>query len=217
MTANIVDFAIIFLLSIAIVYGIILNKKINIIRDSRKELASLFKSFDGTILKAQYGIEELRKVSGEISEQLQKRIDSGAILLDDLTFMVEKTNRDISIINDNLSSMTKKASTAIVSGQKKISNEEKPSPDEIKALKQSATPKDPSTTNRQKSLEKILEQINTMNSSTKKKPSVPTYKEEKSKFDNKNSGKTLFNKKAKETSDDEDPVVNALKALGYGE
>lgn len=88
--AEILDITVILLLVVAILYGFRLNSKINLIRDSRKELSKLFKSFDNTILKAQEGIDELRKASEEASSGLQQKIDRASLLIDDLSFVSEK-------------------------------------------------------------------------------------------------------------------------------
>jgi hypothetical protein len=85
------NFIIIFLLVTAITYGFVLNRRIRLIRDSSRELSHLFRSFDDTILKAQRSIADLKRVSGEISEGLQKRIDRAALIMDDLEFLSEKT------------------------------------------------------------------------------------------------------------------------------
>ena len=64
--AEILDIIVITLLLVAIIYGAMLNRKISILQQSKKELANLFKSFDETILKAQIGIDDLKKVSNEM-------------------------------------------------------------------------------------------------------------------------------------------------------
>ena len=78
---DILDFIVISLLVVAIVYGTILNRKISLLQQSKQELANLFKSFDDTILKAQIGIDELKDVSNEASELLNKKMDKANLLL----------------------------------------------------------------------------------------------------------------------------------------
>ena len=87
----ILNFIIIFLLVVAIMYGFVLNKRVKLIRESGRELSHLFRSFDNTILTAQKSVDELKMVSGEISDSLQKKIDIAALMVDDLQFLNEKT------------------------------------------------------------------------------------------------------------------------------
>ncbi len=88
---EILDFIVITLLVIAIVYGFMLNKKINLIHESKKELANLFKSFDNTILKAQNSVKDLKLASKDVQSELQKKIDKALLLADDLQFLSEKS------------------------------------------------------------------------------------------------------------------------------
>lgn len=88
--SEILDLIVIFLLVIGIVYGFILNRKIVLIQDSKKELADLFRSFDNTILKAQLGIDQLKESSHELTNSLQQKMDAAARLREDLAFLQER-------------------------------------------------------------------------------------------------------------------------------
>ena len=100
----VLNFIIIFLLVTAIVYGFILNRRINLIRNSGKELADLFRSFDDTILKAQVSIDDLKKVSGAISEGLQRKIDKSILLMDDLSFLNAKASEAADRVSNAMAS-----------------------------------------------------------------------------------------------------------------
>ena len=53
------DSALIVMLSAALIYGFVLNRKINSLHQSRKELGKLFMQFDGTIIKAQKSLNNI--------------------------------------------------------------------------------------------------------------------------------------------------------------
>ncbi len=87
---EILDLVVALLLVVAIAYGFVLNKRIVLIQDSKKELANLFKSFDDTIFRAQSGIDALKSASVGASTELQKKIDRAIILMDDISFLNDR-------------------------------------------------------------------------------------------------------------------------------
>tara|TARA_B100001564_G_scaffold355654_1_gene368348 strand:+ start:844 stop:1437 length:594 start_codon:yes stop_codon:yes gene_type:complete len=125
---QILDFVVITLLIITIVYGIILSRKINVIRDSKKDLANLFSSFDQTILIAQSSIDELSRASKEAESGLQAKIDKASLLMDDLAFLSERA----SVVAEKM--MQGVGGADYQSSQSKVGN--MPSPAEIRQLKQ---------------------------------------------------------------------------------
>jgi hypothetical protein len=171
----------------------ILNKKINLIRESKKELANLFMSFDSTIGKAQVSIENLKQASNEASNDLQKHIDSANLLVEDLRFLHEKSIK--------ISNQIDKKMLANKNDNKVI---ERPSvdvsPETIRKMKQQAN-KDKLNNktsnngekNRVKALEGLLEKI----------------------ADNKTSSPN--NNGNSDTKIKEQEITRALKAMGYGE
>jgi len=217
---DILDFVVISLLVVAIVYGTILNRKISLLQQSKQELANLFKSFDDTILKAQIGIDELKNVSNEASELLNKKMDKAYILIDDLSFLSEKAAKVTNIMDEKVKSNQKKISQ-LEAEKPSISNNKNdvfssPRPEEIVALrKQRASIDTPPVQNvendnikpfvnnkKAKALEALLEQINESKSSNK----APNKK------NNKNESFS-----SEQEQDEEKIVANMLKAIGYGD
>jgi hypothetical protein len=216
--AEILDIIVITLLVIAIVYGAILNRKISLLQQSKQELANLFKSFDDTILQAQIGIDDLKKVSEEVSGLLNDKMEKAYVLIDDLTFLSEKAAKVTNIMDEKVKENQKKAAQIYEerpanSDSKKSSTAfSNPGPDEIKAMRK----KNSSSTNfnnnssvkpfvdnkKAKALESMLEQINenkdSSNKSGNKKKQGPS-------FSNNNE------------QDEEKIVANMLKAIGYGD
>ncbi|MCE3232571.1 MAG: hypothetical protein K0R98_828 [Rickettsiaceae bacterium] len=204
---EILDFVVISLLIIAIIYGYILNRKIVLIQNSKKELANLFKSFDDTILKAQIGIDDLKSVSNEVSKVLQQKLDKAAFTIDDLTFLNEKAVQ----ICTNMEKIVSSAKR-----QPNIAGENAYNPEVIKSMKQSSvkqkerantilTPA--SETKRTRLLEGMLEKISERRNAKEQANS-------KISNDNKNvySPAPLNNSKTEQKV-----VADVLKSLGYGD
>ncbi len=205
---EILDFVVIFLLIIAIIYGFILNRRILLIQNSKKELANLFKSFDNTILKAQTSIDDMKKVSSEISGGLQQKIDKAAIIIDDLEFLSEKAV-EITVKMENKIVPIKKSLEAAKADSEKDSLY---NPAYIQNIKQNdsfaRSPKISPTamaadTKKARALENLLEKISKTNS-------------EKEKYDAKPGLFKKFAAKPPKANNNE-LVEDVLKALGYGE
>lgn len=201
---EILDFTVIFLLIVAIIYGFVLNRRIMIIQEGKKELANLFKSFDNTILRAQNSIEDLKIVSTEISDVLQKKIDKAAILIDDIEFLCEKSAQAANEMEKKVSAAQKKLAEVKISEPVESSL----TPEKIRNMRASSIPAAPSNKDesRVKALEGLLEKISKTNEQREKnKPEKP-------------SPKSRFSRtKQPQADNDEQLVENVLKALGYGE
>lgn len=201
----ILNFIIIFLLVIAIIYGFILNKRINLIRQSGKELSHLFRSFDDTILKAQNSIEDLKRISGAISEGLQKKIDKAALLMDDLEF-----------ISNKVSNIAKSAETTLEKIKQNGGSKPANVNNNIGAMPL-ITAKPPSSWNntqskpslqslKKKALVDLLEEASIDQASTKEQKINNNIKASKNPpAESKNVDKRQFS------------IASALKALGYGD
>ncbi len=86
----VLDVALIALLCAAIIYGFILNKKINSLHQSRRELGQLFMQFDSTIVKAQKSVSGLKDAAKETSRELQMQINDAGILVSDLSYINDR-------------------------------------------------------------------------------------------------------------------------------
>lgn len=204
------NFIIIFLLVTAIIYGFVLNRRINLIRDSGRELSHLFRSFDGTVLKAQNSIDDLKRISGAISEGLQKKIDKAAMLMDELEFMREKAVKAADEVSELLGEVQHIQGRAPVSAKKNTNVVPMPlvmAPPAIPA-KSMVPAKSSSLFNRKKALEDMLGEVEP---APKAKPVVNNNVRVPAASANKNS-KQLSDNEKKQFS-----IVSALKALGYGE
>lgn len=202
------NFVIIFLLVIAIVYGFILNGRINLIRNSGKELITLFRSFDDTILRAQNSVEDLKRVSGVISDGLQKKIDKAAIVIDDLDFLNEKGEKaadKLGMAVANFKKIEGRIPAEIMSNGKNILSApmvKPPIPSKSAIPEKSLFPK-----GKKRALEDILEDVTGEKARAQIKIGV-----------NNNKKAASANNRKDESADKRQfSIASALKALGYGE
>ncbi len=68
-----------------------LSKRIRLLQDSRGELAGMISQFDTATQRAMTSLGELQTVSKRITEALQLKIDKANFLADDLAFLIEKS------------------------------------------------------------------------------------------------------------------------------
>ena len=87
---TILDLAIILLLVPTIIYAVILNRRLSILRRSRDELAKVVSSFNEATMRAEAGIPKLKKATLEANTALQDRVEKAHSLRDDLAFMIER-------------------------------------------------------------------------------------------------------------------------------
>ncbi|MDH3474895.1 MAG: DUF6468 domain-containing protein [Rhodospirillales bacterium] len=78
------------LLVATIVYAVILNRKLTQLRDGRAEMERLLGGFVEATVRAESGLSALREATGACGEELQRRIDKGNAVADDLMFLVER-------------------------------------------------------------------------------------------------------------------------------
>ncbi len=81
------------LLMVTISYCYKLNVKIRQLQDGRSELASMISLFDKSTERATASLTELQSVSKKITEGLQLKIDKANFLADDLAFLIEKSTK----------------------------------------------------------------------------------------------------------------------------
>lgn len=81
------------LLIVTISYCYKLNIKIRQLQDGRSELASMIAMFDKSTERATASLTELQSVSKKITEALQLKIDKANFLADDLAFLIEKSTK----------------------------------------------------------------------------------------------------------------------------
>jgi len=89
----IIDTMMAVLLIVTIVYCRKLNTRIQILQDSRSELATIIREFDESTQRATESIAEIHEATRRISDNIQHKIDKANFLANDLQTMIEKGNR----------------------------------------------------------------------------------------------------------------------------
>ncbi len=83
------DIMVAVLLAATIVYAVILNRRLNQLRENRDDLARLVAAFNDATARAEAGIPKLRRAAEDASGSLQERVEKAQLLRDDLAFMIE--------------------------------------------------------------------------------------------------------------------------------
>jgi regulatory protein YycI of two-component signal transduction system YycFG len=89
----IVEIIVISLLITTIFFCWKLNAKIMELRDSRKDISELVKTFDVAIIKTHKSIADLKTMSANSSQELQSYVNKAGELIEDLAFMTETSAR----------------------------------------------------------------------------------------------------------------------------
>ncbi len=150
----IMDASVAVLLSVTIFFCARLNKRVQVLQDSKSELAQLIYQFDESTKQATVSIQEIHKASKKINENMQLKLDKANYLADDLAFMIERANKTADRIEQQLNSgrtVTSAARTAEVreevrrstTGGREERGTERPSAQKAESLREER-PVDPS-------------------------------------------------------------------------
>lgn len=88
----VLDVIIALLLAATILYAVVLNRRLGILRRNGDELAKLIARFNEATLRAESSIPKLRKAAEEAGQALQERVEKAQSLRDDLAFMIERAD-----------------------------------------------------------------------------------------------------------------------------
>lgn len=78
------------LLAVTIVYAVILNRKLSVLRSAKSEMERLLASFAEATGKAERGLAGTRDAAEGAAQELRRQIEAGRGLADDLAFLVER-------------------------------------------------------------------------------------------------------------------------------
>jgi len=156
----ILDIALISLLCAAIIYGFILNKKINSLHQSRRELGQLFMQFDNTIVKAQKSVSDLKDAAKETSRELQVQINDAGVLVNDLSYINDRATSLANKLEAQIK-QTRSQEFAPSTGDEKMRriNEHRTLP-ELRSASQPMTLPDKASLKSPSTLEALLTKIN---------------------------------------------------------
>ncbi|MCA1941274.1 MAG: DUF6468 domain-containing protein, partial [Caenispirillum bisanense] len=88
----ILDVVVVLLLIPTIVFAVILNNRLGVLRKNRDELARLIAHFNEATVRAESGIPRLRKAAEDAGKGLQDRVERANALRDDLAFLCERAD-----------------------------------------------------------------------------------------------------------------------------
>lgn len=81
---------IICLLVPTIIFAVILNKRLEVLRNSRNDLGRLIEAFNEATTRAEAGIPRLKQAADSAGAHLKEQIQKAQALRDDMAFMVER-------------------------------------------------------------------------------------------------------------------------------
>ena len=85
-----IDGLIILLLAVAIGYGLVLNQRLRLLRDSRGELEQVVAALTQAISQADAGLTEIHKVAESLGRDLDRKVDGARSHSGELGILVER-------------------------------------------------------------------------------------------------------------------------------
>jgi hypothetical protein len=85
-----------------IVFAVMLNNRLSVLRKNRDELARLIGQFNEATVRAESGIPRLRKAAEDAGKGLQDRVDRANALRDDLAFLCERADETATALEQTL-------------------------------------------------------------------------------------------------------------------
>ncbi|EKV26697.1 hypothetical protein C882_2206 [Caenispirillum salinarum AK4] len=98
----ILDIIVVLLLIPTIVFAVMLNNRLSVLRKNRDELARLIGQFNEATVRAESGIPRLRKAAEDAGKGLQDRVERANALRDDLAFLCERADETATALEQTL-------------------------------------------------------------------------------------------------------------------
>ena len=89
----VIDGVVAALLAVTLIYCVILNRRLSVMRHAQSDLRGLVAEFNHATEKAKSGVMELKKSSGEAGKALQLEMKQARGLADELRFIAESADR----------------------------------------------------------------------------------------------------------------------------
>jgi hypothetical protein len=107
----ILDLLIVVLLSATIGFSIVLNRRLNRLRENKDELDALVKGFADAAGRAETSVAGMKETAAKVADTLQKSIDRAQNLRDELQFMIEAADSLASRLEGSVGAHTLRAAT----------------------------------------------------------------------------------------------------------
>ncbi|MAI10968.1 MAG: hypothetical protein CBD27_00440 [Rhodospirillaceae bacterium TMED167] len=96
------DVFLVVLLSMAIGYGVILNRRIMALRNDQKSLDKLATKFAEATIRAEQSIIKLKSTTDGASQSLDKAVNTAGLVRDDLEFLIDRGNKLADILETDI-------------------------------------------------------------------------------------------------------------------
>lgn len=97
-----INIIVILLLIPTIIFALILNKRLEILRNSRADLGRLIEAFNDATTRAEAGIPRLKQAADSAGAQLKDQIQKAQTLRDDMAFMLERAESVMGRLDNNV-------------------------------------------------------------------------------------------------------------------
>ncbi len=91
-----VNIIVVLLLIPTIIFALLLNKRLEILRNSRADLGRLIEAFNDATTRAESGIPRLKQAADSAGAQLKEQIRQAQTLHDDIAFLLERAEGVVS-------------------------------------------------------------------------------------------------------------------------
>ena len=102
-----INIIVICLLVPTIIFAVILNKRLEILRNSRADLGRLIEAFNDATTRAESGIPKLKQAADSTGSLLRDQIQKAQTLRDDMAFMIERADALAGRLENAMSSSPK--------------------------------------------------------------------------------------------------------------
>lgn len=100
-----INIVVICLLVPTIVFAIILNKRLEVLRNSRADLGRLIEAFNDATTRAESGIPRLKQAADSAGGLLREQIQKAQTLRDDMAFMIERADTIVQRLENSMRSV----------------------------------------------------------------------------------------------------------------
>lgn len=97
-----INIVVICLLVPTIIFAIILNKRLEVLRNSRADLGRLIEAFNDATTRAESGIPRLKQAADSAGGLLREQIQKAQTLRDDMAFMIERADTIVQRLEDSM-------------------------------------------------------------------------------------------------------------------
>ena len=100
-----INIVVICLLVPTIIFAIILNKRLEVLRNSRADLGRLIEAFNDATTRAESGIPRLKQAADSAGSLLREQIQKAQTLRDDMAFMIERADTIVQRLENSMRSV----------------------------------------------------------------------------------------------------------------